>query len=587
MQFANYGKLDDKVVVDGDASFTGVDMRDQSFSTGRDRSFLAPGMLARSENKRLRYGSIDRRMGTSYPPDFNPVFTNQLAGSTIYRNPNGQEVMLVAQLNSNFVWQLQFGKDAVQIPIAAGGTTGSGFLSFTQAFDKVVMCRPGQSPLQWDGIAAGGFAAFAAAGSGRTGIINAWAGTPFGNRIIYYYPLHPNVPYRDELLVSDVLTYNQYLDPDYKFRINAGESSSMTCVFPYFKGAAVCFMSQSIHLLEKFTGSNPITESSQRLLSDRLNGVGRYLPLLNGADVIFLSRPSGFYRLSQIIQDEIAAEPVPISEKIQPIIEQIYWPAAAAWACSAVLGDYAYFAVPRNGPRNNGILVLNTTNYEWESAPDWWDDPTFFIDRLLVTNYNNEQRLFALDYYNSRIYLLYDGLTDEINNDSLQIRDAFETRGYVFGDRAAFKDFTDVKIGVRTLDPDLVVSSITDGVNEEKELGTITKERAEFYTHGKSPFDPDVDAADAPFRTDYSVGTIENFIGMDFNDLPLGPLYSIPAYPPLLVDYPKQSTVEPFMIGQNGRWVSIRGEGNGGITNVIGIQVEAISSSKEGIKTLA
>src|SRR4030095_5388131 len=119
-----------------------------------------------------------------------------------------------------------------------------------------------------------------------------------------------------------------------------------------------------------------------------------------------------------------------------------------------------------------------------------------------------------------------DGLTDEINNNSLPIRDAFETRGYVCGDRAAFKDFTDVKIGVRTLDPDLVVSSITDGVNEEKELGQIRKQRADVYIHCKSPVDPSVDAADAPFREDYSIESFDNFIGMDFNDFPVGALYS-------------------------------------------------------------
>jgi hypothetical protein len=583
--YSSYGKLDSRIEVDGDAEWIGVDMRDQ---IGRDRSMLAPGMLARSENKRLRFGTIDRRLGMSFPVDFNPVFTNELSGAIVYRNPNGEEVMLVAQFNSNFVWQLQFGKDAIQIPLAAGAMTGATYINFTQAFDKVIMLRPGLGPLQWDGLAAGGFAAFAAPIAGRTAIPLVWAGTPFANRVIYYYPLHFAAGFRDVIFVSDVVTYNQFLDPDYRFRINAGEANKLTCVLPYFKGSVVCFMDHSIHMLENFTLNDPITEARQRLLSDRINGIGLNIPILVGSDVFFLSRPGGFYRLSQIVQEQIAAEPIPISRKIQPLIDSINWPAAIAWGCSAALGDYAYFALPRNGSlRNNMICVFNTVTNEWESAPDWFLDSTFCIDRLLVTDYNNERRVFALDFANSHIYLLYDGFTDDIGGDSLPIQDRFETRGYICGDRAAFKRFTRCKIGVRTLDPDTVISSLVDGINEEKPIGIITKDWLKFYTHGKSLFNPATDDPHQAYREDYSVQEEANFLGDDFNDLPLGPIIAIPPFPPYILSEEKQQTVEPFLIGQNGRWVSIRGEGQGGLTDVLGIQVEGIPSAKEGVKTLA
>jgi hypothetical protein len=601
MQYSSYGKLDSRVAVDGDAMFLGIDMRDQAFGTGRDRSMLQPGMLARAENKRLKFGSIDRRLGTSFPGDFNPTFTNTLSGSTIYNNPNGDEVMLVAQVNANFVWQLQFGKDPIQVPIAAGATTGTGLVNFVQAFDKVVMCRPGLTALQWDGLSAGGFAAFAAPVAGRTGTAG-WAGTPFENRVLYYYPNHPNAPYRDQLIASDALTYNQYLDPSFKFRINAGESSKLTCVAPYFKGAVVCFMTHSIHMLQDFTVETTLSGggvvatgpggagqlASQRLLNDRLNGIGLYLPCLFGSDLIFLSRPAGFYKLSQIVQDQIAAEPTPISGKIQPLIDRINWSVAAGWACSAVLGDYCYFAAPRDDAgRNNMIMVYNGVSNEWESAPDYFLDPTFCIDRLLVTYYNNAPRLFALDYVNSRIYLLYDGMTDEINGDSLPVHDVWETRGYICGDAAAFKQFTRAKIGVRTLDPDAVITSVVDGVNEEKQIGIISKDRLDYYIHGKAPFNAETDDPNAPFREDYTVEEAGDFIGDDFDNLPIGNIGSIPAFPSYTMSEQKQATVEPFSIHQNGRWVSIRGEGNGGITDILGVEVEAIPSTKEGVKTLA
>jgi hypothetical protein len=601
MQYSTYGNLDNRVLVDGDALFTGIDMRDQAFTTGRDRSMLQQGMLARAENKRLKFGSIDRRLGTSFPSDFNPVFTNTLSGSAIYNNPNGEEVMLVAQLNANFVWQLQFGKDARQIPIAAGGTTGAYNVNFVQAFDKVIMCSPWTTALQWDGLSAGGFAAFAAAGSGRTGITNGWAGTPFENRVLYYYPNHPNTPYRDQLIASDTLTYNQYLDPSFKFRINAGQSSKMTCVAPYFKGAVVCFMTHSVNLLQDFTVETTVGAgivatgpggagqlASQRLLNDRVNGIGLYLPCLFGSDLIFLSRPAGFYKLSQIVQDEIATEPRPISEKVQPLIDRINWPVAANSACSAVLGDYCFFALPRDGAAyNNMIMVFNGVSNEWESAPDYFLDATFSISRLLVTYYDNAPRLFALDYINRRIYLLYDGITDEINGNSLPVHDLWESRGYVCGDSARFKRFTRVKIGMRTVDPDMVITSLVDGVNEQKQLGVINKSPVDYYIHGKAPFNAETDNPNLPFREDYSSGEWSDFVGQDFGNLVVGPIQSLPPFPPYIMSIQKQATVEPFAIHQNGRWLSIRGEGNGGITNILGIEVEGIPSSKEGVKTLA
>jgi hypothetical protein len=88
----------------------------------RDRGLLGPGVLARSENKRLRNGIAETRPGTNLPPDFNPPFGNQLIGSGIYSNPNGDEVMMVAPRNSGFVWALQHNKDPRQILIIGGAT---------------------------------------------------------------------------------------------------------------------------------------------------------------------------------------------------------------------------------------------------------------------------------------------------------------------------------------------------------------------------------------------------------------------------------------------------------------------------------
>ena len=55
-KWETYGPRDSRVLVDGDARFVGVDMT-------RDRALLGPGILARSENKRLRNGAAATRLG--------------------------------------------------------------------------------------------------------------------------------------------------------------------------------------------------------------------------------------------------------------------------------------------------------------------------------------------------------------------------------------------------------------------------------------------------------------------------------------------------------------------------------------------
>jgi hypothetical protein len=101
-----------------------------------ERSFLKPGLLARSENKRLWDGPAATRPGTTLPSDFNPAFTDKIIGSAIYSSPNGEEVMLVAEANKTFIWQLQFGKDPLKINLVGPHTTGTGASSLCRRLTR-------------------------------------------------------------------------------------------------------------------------------------------------------------------------------------------------------------------------------------------------------------------------------------------------------------------------------------------------------------------------------------------------------------------------------------------------------------------
>src|SRR4029077_3351372 len=116
-RWSAYGRLDNQLMEDGDAKFAGVDMT-------RDRALLAPGILARSENKRLRIGAAATRLGNLQAPDFQAAFNARFIGSGIFSNPNGDEVMLVAEANATFVWALQYGKDAYKVNLVTRQNTG-------------------------------------------------------------------------------------------------------------------------------------------------------------------------------------------------------------------------------------------------------------------------------------------------------------------------------------------------------------------------------------------------------------------------------------------------------------------------------
>lgn len=570
------------IASDGDPGFVGIDML-------HDRSMLQPGYLARGENNRMRDGALMPRASVTYPVDFNPAFVNKIIGSHVFSNPNGEEVMLVAEAGQTYVRALQFGRDPVKINLSGGNNTGTGFVHFVQAFEKVILLRYPFSAgpqLIWDGDNAHTFDPIVLTPGGYSLAPQTINGVPFANRVLYYNPYYASVPWRDQVAMSDVLDYTSY-DPVLSvFRINAGESDIITSVFPYFKGSIIIFMRDSVHMLENFTIR--AAEATQRLLNGRIGSVGYQGPVQVGQDIWFLSQNgSGIYRLSEVIQDQIGTPPVPVSRKIQPLIDSIDWGRAIIYHSSAALEDYVYFALTRKGYSGAAdcIAVANAVSGEWESAPDWYDDPDFRINRLHVMLYETSQRVFAIDYEKPKIYVLNDGLEDQINADSIPVKHTWETRGVVCGDPAGFKRFERAVIGIRSYDPNLTVTALSDGYNEEKVVARITKNRRKFYTHAKADFAPETDDPTLPKRQDYSVEALDNSVAEDFEELQEGSISAIPATGSAVVG-PKQQSLERFLIRQNGRWVSLRGENTIGQCDILGWKVESIPA-QDTIKVVA
>jgi hypothetical protein len=231
----------------------------------------------------------------------------------------------------------------------------------------------------------------------------------------------------------------------------------------------------------------------------------------------------------------------------------------------------------------DSILVFNTATSQWESVPDWWNDMNFRINRLHVVLYDQARRLFAMDYSAKKIYLLYEGITDQINGHTLQIQDKIESRGYICGDPGGFKRFERTVIGLRTSNPNVTVTAISDGVDEEVELATFTKDPTISYVHGRGPttIDPT-----APKLEDYNLGSGASFVCQDFESLPTGQISILPPVFAISTVGEKQESLERFQVRQLGRWCSIRVENNSGQCDVLGIGVEGIPI-EETVKVVA
>lgn len=549
----------------------------------RDRGALPPGMIARGENNRMRNGTCERRPGNILPGEFQAPFEANIIGSAVYRNPNAEEVMLVATAGADYVWALQIDQNWQKVYL----DTGLDFddiaqVEFTQAFEKVLLHQKPTAGgvtdnLIWDGIAGNTFDVVTPSGAG-TVTPDSWSSEPFQNRVLFYRRRYPTVPWRDQFAMSDVLDPTQHDDILGVFRINAAESDWITRIWGYYRGSIVVFKERSLHLLSNFT-IDPLF-AVQNMLTRRLGLAANKGVTEDGHDLLFISEPGGIFRLSEVIQEQIATEPRPVSKEIQPIIDRINWEGTREWGCAATLGDYAFFGVCLDDAEFgcNGILAYYLPDRQWHSAPDiFGEQGDMRINALHVTKAHRGLALYGLDYVNAKIYQLYGGNEfDELIDEDVPIVHTIETRGYTLGAPDEFKRFDRASVAVATSNPNATITAITDGAYEVKQSRTITKSRTKFYQQDHREFVTGDDATE-PYRKDYSLAPEEpsDFAGEDFDELDTGPIDELPATPvPAVPVSVKQQTIEPMTLRANGRWVSIRSVNTEGTCDILSVGIE-------------
>jgi hypothetical protein len=383
------------------------------------------------------------------------------------------------------------------------------------------------------------------------------------------------------------LDYTSY-DPVFEAgRTNPGESDFITRIMAYYHSSFLVFKNQSIHQVIMLPGTFPV-QVQQRILSTSLGSYGNKMPLEIGGDIVFYNE-QGFFRLTEAIQENIGTLPVAISEKIQPYIRGLNFGFTALWGCSASLDTLALFgvAVGATATRCNAVMVYDTQTSEWHSVADTWKDPDFGFNQLHVTNFNGFKRVFAVDYDNSVVYLLYEGYVDDMKSGIWSVPYKWETRGYVGDDPFSMKVFRRITATISTFAPAANITALSDGYNEEKSLTVvpIRKARTEFYSHGHKLFDPSTDDPNEPFRKDYSIPSDELSAIEDFESLPDGPIKVLPP-----TDIPdgakRQQCTERRLCRATGRWISLRIENDEGACDVLAISVEG-SRTMNTVRTAA
>jgi len=584
-RYQTYGRLDTQLAFEGDPVFTGLDLK-------HDRGILSPGLLARSENKRLRRGSADTRGGTNAPESCNfPQFSTGFNGATVYSNPNkDEELVLSPRLGAlpagsdPYVWAVKPDTGPLSQIKAVGMDVSMPDepIIFCQAFDKLILLQADRGPnLIWDGINTAGFQEITKLdpADDTTALVppSIYA-QYFENRILYVQTFRS-----DEVIMSDVNDPSSYDKVYGKIRINAGHTDAIRALVPYTRNTVLVFQEHSLHALNNLTLDLSLT--SQEQLNPEIGIVGPYAWAHVGGDVMFLSYPHGVYRFGDVVLQNTRVPPVPVSDPIQPIIDRVNWASPFIKWCSAVVdGEYLIFMVPLDGQTYpSTALIYNVVTGGWESI-DTWTDSQFQVDRLLICNFLGTRRRFGVNNQYGRVYLFDEDKTDVtgIGRENT-ILDTIETRAYgaQLGDGpGGIKTFRRLTVGLKTNNPSVTFTAMGDGAFEEKLLtpAPITKDRTKFYTWGHADFDPVTGDPKEPKRLDYSEASL-GWAGQDFEALPADIYFTLPG--DTIEKHDSEISTESLerrMIRLVGRTCSIRIANTQGRCNVLGVGVDGLTT---------
>ena len=248
-----------------------------------------------------------------------------------------------------------------------------------------------QPALVWDGVLANGFARVAQ-GSHPLGVT--YSRLPSTSTATFLNNQLVIARNRDEVLISDVFDAETYDPVSKSFRANAGSNDYIVALHPYAEGQVLVFCRKSIWLATAAIGADGVSidpaNSSLQLLTDEIGCSARRSIATAGVFVFFLS-DNGVYRLDNQFDLKLRGSTQTLSDPIADLIGGINAPAAHL-SNGIYFANRYYLALPLGtSTQPNSLFAFNMLNQQWETR----DTYGFPIDRLLVSDYGTERRLFA------------------------------------------------------------------------------------------------------------------------------------------------------------------------------------------------
>lgn len=369
-RFASQGEGDELLLEDLDTGFYGVNnslapgyLRTGATFRDVNDGLLAPGLLTDSINGRCSAGPASTRPGAIELRDLNPSWRSGVLGTGEWREPGG--IHWHVSVEPKRVTFSAQGTTPVAVPVQ--GAPIGGMPQVVAAFGRVVLVVPGETPLIWDGDFSSlsrGFrraddAAVVASQEGGEDFTSpapaSQAGAFMGGRMF--------LAFGDSLAVSQLLDIALYDLAFDLFRANQGDEGSIVALHAFRGGRLVVLKEAATHL---FTGMGGDLSGAAL---DRSNGevgcIARDSVRQVGGDLLWLGQ-GAVWRLSEVQEDSMQTQEVPVSEAISAYMEQINW-TYAHLASATVDSRYYRLAVPLGSSRrNNAVLVFDTVSRQWQ-----------------------------------------------------------------------------------------------------------------------------------------------------------------------------------------------------------------------------
>lgn len=332
--------------------------------------------------------------------------------------PNVAQYLQNIIIDSNGLAKTRFGADGLGTPPASGRSQGVAYFD-TPTYELLLLARGG-AIRKWDGAtwaSVGSYTAlnstvdvtmkqgfdkvYISDGSGNWYSYDGATATDLGNTVgaagsppvgATLMEWHTERMFAsgvaskpDTIWVSDPLDAiaGKWNHADFSFRVGRGEGENIVAIASMQDSFLIVFKQDSIWIVNAPPESANAAAYQIQTLTRGVGCVGKRAWCRNGNDILFMSRDGvrSLRRMEYVGNDYEVS--LPISQPMQPYIDQINW-SAANTICAIKYRHFVFFAIPTGSNTSpDTVLVWNARTETWMGVWTGWTPNQFVITRFL------------------------------------------------------------------------------------------------------------------------------------------------------------------------------------------------------------